>query len=426
MKIILFIFSSLLLWSCSSSDDDVQSPVQPQEEQPATDGGHVDASVIELSAVQKQAVDKNNDFAFSFFRTVSTSAENMVKSVFMSPLSLTYALGMLNAGATGQTSAEITSMLGFGQDGRESVNALCRQLIEQAPAVDSSVTLHLADLVASDKYLTLASQYRQAVLENYHAEAVSLDFSSAASVKYINDWCSKHTEGMIPSIVEDLSNTKLALLNAVYFKAPWSGKFDVAETRQEPFHKEDGTQAQLPMMHRVGPAYLANGDGYTTLGLPYGNGKNWTMYVLLPDEGKSIDDVIASLDGTSWNKTLQAASIAAIDVDVKLPRFKAENTFSLNGILQQMGATSMFMSRNELVDMTEERANLSVSSVLQKSAIEVTEEGTEASAVTVVHMYATSGNSDDAMPIFHATRPFVYLIQEKTSGAVFFIGVFRG
>lgn len=424
MKRLLFAISFLLLWSCGDGDDEMaeEQPQDNQKEETAQQGNE-DAPAISLSAAQKQAVENNNDFAFNFFRAVSSDKVNKEKGVVVSPLSLTYALGMLNMGATGQTSNEITAMLGFAKEGSDGINALCRQLIEQAPAVDEAVLLKLADMVATDSMVPLASKYQQDVEQNYQAKSVSLDFSSPDAVKYINDWCCQQTEGKIPSIVEDLSGTQLALLNAVYFSAPWSGKFNSAETREEKFTKENGTQVMLPMMHREGPAFYEQGDVYTTLGLPYGNGKNWTMFVLLPNEGKSVADVIASLNSGSWKRTTEKIALGGIYIDVKLPRFKTETSMNLNQTLAQMGATSMFVPRGELANMTKDGQDLSVGSVIQRSTIEVSEEGTEAAAITVIRMEQSSADGDAKLS-FHATRPFIYLIQEQTSGAIFFIGSF--
>ena len=431
MKKVLFTISALLmLWSCSN-EEETSVPLQPQEEQgepqvPGNEDAEEKAPAITLTAAQKQAVENNNDFAFNFFRSVCSSAENEGKGLLVSPISLTYALGMLNMGATGQTSNEITTILGFSNEGREGINELCKKLIEQAPVVDEAVQLRLADMVVADKTVPLSSQYQQDVEQIYLAKTASLDFSSPDAVKYINDWCSQQTEGKIPSIVENLDGTLLALLNAVYFKAPWSGKFDAAETRNEQFTKEDGSQVALPMMHREGPAFYQHGNTYTTLGLPYGNGKNWTMFVLLPNEGKSIADVITSLNSNAWKENIRIAAYGGIDIDVKLPRFKAEYDVNLKQVLKQMGAPSMFEPRGELTKLTENGENLAVGDVRQKSTIEVTEDGTEAAAITVIQMSLATGDDSSFKPVFHATHPFVYLIQENTSGAIFFIGAFMG
>ena len=278
MKTRPFMLASLMLAAvaltgCGSDDVLAVVPEEPQVEEP-TEQQHpeepteepVVSHIVELTAAQKTAVQKNNEFAFNFFRAINQSPDLKGKSFMVSPLSLTYALGMANAGATGQTSEEITQLLGFGADDKEAVNELCKQLIEEMPKVDEKVTLSVADFLAADKSVTLMEQYRQTLADWYDAEVASLDFASPSSVEYVNNWCREHTGGLIPKLADQL-NGPMVLLNAVYFKAPWRDKFDPAETRDETFTREDGTTLTLPMMHRDDATiyYPNESDPYTVL-----------------------------------------------------------------------------------------------------------------------------------------------------------------
>lgn len=448
---ISFLLSGMMLTGCGSDDELTKTPEQ-QQPGGTTDGnedkgqngnqngddnnnnpgedpntGGVETFGINLTGEQKSAVANNNDFAFNFFRAVSQTDELKGKSTIMSPLSVTYALGMVNAGATGQTASEITTMLGFTGSSVQSVNALCQELIEQAPKVDESVELSIANCMAIDQSLQLKKQFQQDITDCYDAEVAWLDFKSADAVKHINDWCNQHTKGMIPSIVNELRGV-LASLNAVYFKGSWSGKFDPAKTANETFTQENGNSQMLPVMNRLDATYYTQADIYDAIGLPYGNGKNWNMYVLLPHEGKTIADVLAQLNTASWTKTLKRLRDATL-VDVKLPRFKADSDMELNEVLKQLGAPSMFLARKEFGNISENYDDLFVSLVKQKAAIEVSEAGTEASAVTIVAMEVADDGDDTGgtpTPKFYATRPFIYLIQEATSGAIFFIGTYQG
>lgn len=438
MKKVFFSLLLLLLAAGCSSDDEVV--VLQQEEETNTEGqndegqdtdgqNHQDEVGLLLSVsltdAQRNAVQKNNDFAFRLFRTAVDTEGQTGRSMLLSPLSLTYALGMLNVGATGLTCEEITTLLGFGRGEQQAINDLCKQLIGQIPALDKSVTLHLADVVAADKSLQLKKQYRQDVADYYYAEVASLDFGSRQAIDYINVWCKEKTEGMIPMLVDTLYG-RIALLNAVYFNAPWTVNFDKKDTRQEPFTLEDGRQTNVPMMHLNSSARYAANDTYAVLGLPFGRGGNWHLFVLLPNEGRSVDDVLSTLDSNSWNETLYMAGYSK-EVDVKLPRFKAESYLKMEETLQEMGCSSMFFSKNELPRISENAEDLYVNLVRQRTFLEVSEEGAEASAVTVIGMGTSSGRTEpEEKHIFHATRPFVYMIQERTSGAIFFIGQYCG
>lgn len=451
---VCFVLLSAIALTACGGDDDLTSNVTPQnptEDNNTSGGGQNgdnngqnddnngqdndnnpsgDFRVINLSEAQKNAVDKNNDFAFNFFRQISEVNGLEGHSFICSPLSATYALGMLNTGGQGKTSEEITAMLGFTDGSKQDVNDLCKLLIEQAPQVDQKATLKLADCVVTRQDVTLADTYQKEVKDYYQGELFSKDFSLPSTLSFINDWCSKHTEGMIPKIIDNLDpNSKLVLMNAIYFKAPWSGKFDEKETRSEEFTKEDGGKLNLAMMHREGAAFYQTNSLYATLGLPYGNGTNWVMYVLLPNEGHTVSEVAKSLTNSSWNQNRPVVSQYGPDVDVKLPKFKIESDISLNGILSSMGAATMFNpSLADFTPMTVGGTPLWVSMVRQKAAIEVAEEGTEASAVTIVGLdTADIGGTDTTeIPKFYATRPFIYIIQEASSKAVFFIGAYFG
>jgi serpin B len=443
-KVIYYVIAATLvampLTGCNSDEEIVKEPenanLPDEEKEPIKEEQENAVRSIHLTDVQKQAVSRNNDFAFNFYRAMSQTEELKSKSNIVSPLSLTYVLGMLNAGATGQTGSEILKLLGFGEGDSQTVNELCKELIDNAPGVDNAVTLRLANLVAtaSNHSFTLADDYSQTVKGYYDCEATSLDFNSQTAVDYINGWCKEKTEGMIPSIVskKEIESAVLALLNAVYFKAPWTNPFNKEETRDMSFTRENGEKQNLPMMHRDNALFYAPGDIFKTLGLSYGSGKNWTMYILLPNEGKTVNDVLSSLSAKMWAEYTYAASMFSESglttmVDVLLPRFKTENSSNLNDVIAGMGAPSMFLPRQEFSRISPTAKDFFVSLVKQNAAIEVTEEGSEAAAVTAAIICTALGDEGGSyMPEFHADHPFVYLIQEASSGAIFFIGTYHG
>lgn len=453
-----FIFAMAFVLSvgmtgCSSDEVTVEEPevVRPDDNKTAQDAGKnndnpngdttdpntgsVVVRSISLTDSQKEAVIRNNDFTFNFYRALSKTEGLKGKSNVVSPLSLTYVLGMLNAGATGQTSCEILKLLGYGNNDSQALNDLCKELIDNAPIVDESVKLRLADLVAtaSNQSITLADDYSKTVKDYYDGEAVSLDFTSQSAVDFINGWCSEKTEGMIPSIVskDNLVASLLVLLNTVYFNAPWTHPFDKAETKDMEFTREDGVKVTLPMMHRENAVYLGSENACQVLGLSYGEGQRWTMYILLPYEGKTVDDVLAGLSAKRLERFAESTSKfvengKSTAVDVLLPRFKSESSNLLNEMIAGMGAPSMFKPMNEFTGMSPQAKDLFVGLIKQNAAIEVSEAGTEAAAATIVTMLTSDGIHTGSVPTFHADHPFVYLIQEASSGAVFFIGTYQG
>jgi serpin B len=343
---------------------------------------------------------------------------------------------MLNDGAAGNTAKEITSVIGFGEGKTQAVNEFCKKLIEEAPKTDPSVTLEIANIVIGNDYrhVGFEPQYEWDMQDYYRAEITNLDFSQKTeTLAEVNGWCNDKTHGMIPEILKESelkANALLLLMNAIYFKATWTEKFDPADTRDNTFTTEGGQTLSLPMMHRKALAQYSENDFCTMLNLPYGSGDKWSMKVLLPREGKTVDDVIASLNAESWQQ-LRYSGWGPI-VDIEIPRFKT--TFETNLIepLSALGAPTMFMpSVAEFPNICSNyKKDIYVFLMKQKAAIEVDEEGTKASAVTVAGLVDSAGGPwgiEKPMNVdFHANRPFVYVIQEASSGVIFFLGTYRG
>ena len=390
---------------------------------------------IVLTQEQRAFVGKNTDFSFNLFRSISQMPAGK-KSSIISPISVTYVLGMLNDGAAGNTAKEISSVVGFGEGKTQAVNDFCKKLIDEAPKTDPSVTLEIANIVIGNDYrhVDFEPPYVRDMQDYYRAEITNLDFSQKTeTLAEVNGWCNDKTHGMIPEILNESelkTNALLLLMNAIYFKATWTEKFDPADTRDKTFTTADGKTQSLPMMHRKALAQYSENDVCTMLNLPYGSGDKWSMKVLLPREGKTVDDVIATLNAESW-EALRFSGWNPV-VDIEIPRFKTSFETDLIEPLSAMGAPTMFLPNSaEFPNICSNfKQGLYVGLMKQKAAIEVDEEGTKASAVTVAEIEKTAyGPWDIEKPMnidFHANRPFVYVIQEASSGVIFFLGTYRG
>lgn len=375
--------------------------------------------MVRMTEDQLSAVSSNNDFSLRMFKEVAASGEG---SVLVSPLSATYALGMLANGAQGDTRREIVGGLGFGTEDVKDVNAICQQLMTDAPWLDKSATIDIANAVVVNQKHQLRTDFKKTVRQHYDALVENKDFGSPATLSFINNWAKEKTKGMIPKVLNAVDPMAVTyLMNAVYFKGIWASKFDKARTQKESFVTENGVRRQLPMM-RQESQYRANvNDTYKTVILPYGNG-SFNMVVLLPQEDKTVNDVLAGLSAKTWRENME--SCLEMDVDLKLPRFTTTCQSVLNKPLSNMGMRRMFNSQQAdfgaLCD-----GQTAVSEVLQSAKIELDEEGTRAAAVTAVVVMMTSAGLPDLME-FHADHPFVYAITESSTGAIFFMGVYRG
>lgn len=375
---------------------------------------------VKLTKEQKAFIQQNNDFSFKLYRAFCEAAPS--QNDLLSPISITYILGMLNDGAQGVTAREISDALGFGDNAAVVINEYCRALIEQAPAADPSVTLQLANIVAADNGIRMEDSFVQDMHDYYDAEVVSLCFSDSSGSDYLNEWCKKNSGGMIPKIADEIDpTTVMALLNAVYFKATWTEKFDVVNTHNDTFYKENDETVSLPMMWRKAQALYGSNDVYSQLCLPFGSGSAWEMYILLPNKDKTVNDVIKSISNNTW-----WCSTDSYLVDIMIPRFSTVSDLELNEAISKIGVPSIFDPKKADLSGISKNGHLFVNKIKQKATIEVDEQGTKTTAVSVADLALTSTGKSTREIEFHCNRPFVYLIRESSSGAIFFIGTFRG
>ena len=381
---------------------------------------------ITLTEEQKQMRNNNNEFACRLFRTINQQQEEP-GSAIVSPISVTYLLGMLNAGADGETRDQIMDVLGLGND-PAAINAYCKKMIDEAPYVDPSVTLKIANCIYANSAMgiSLYPQYKSDMHQYYNAEVAALDFTQSSSLSIINDWCKSHTEGMIPTILDKVNEyAAMYLLNAIYYKATWTEKFDPNDTRDMDFTLANGTTANHKMMHRKALAAYGQNNVFQTLCLPYGSG-GYAMFVLLPNEGKTVDDVIQSLSAEGMEN--QFYRMDSHEVDILMPRFTTSSETKLEQVLSSMGMPLAFDPFYAQFPNMAQGHSLYVSMMKQKACIEVNEEGTKAAAVTIAEMgYATAPGPRQYEKVdFHATRPFVYYIMEMSTHSVFFMGTYLG
>lgn len=389
------------------------------EDEPVTPNIKYNPGTIKLTTAQQAQVENSNEFAWKFFKEVSKGEQ---QDVFVSPLSVTYALGMLSNGAVGDTQKEILEGLEFRSGKVDDINSLCHQLMIESPKLDKSTKVSMANAVVANKNKPLQPDFKNVVEKQYQALVTNQDFSSPATLSFINQWASDHTQGMVPKILERINPDGVSyLLNALYFKGIWYRQFDKKHTKKEAFTKADGTKSQVQMMHQKERFFAAENDNYQTVVLPYGNG-SYEMVVLLPREGKELSSLLQTMDAKKWKDNLK--NTYSSKVDLKLPRFTSAYNRELNDVLKLLGMNAMFdSSKANLTKMS--AVSTFVSMVLQKAKIEVDEEGSKAAAVTVVDTAPTAVAPSKPI-LFHANRPFMYAIVEHSTGTIFFMGTYQG
>ena len=415
----IFTFVTLLFAGCDSDNS----------QYPTGSDGPINSDIVlelpssmELTPAELKLVNCSNGFTFDLFSKLCETKGN--SSVVSSPLSVTYALGMLNNGAKGNTQKQINDALGFGDSGADSINAFCYKLINTAPVLDSLTKILLANTIFVNKNETLKELFVRKANLYYKADAKSRDFSDANTLNEINQWASDNTEQLIQKVLKEDEYSPLAvsyLLNAIYFKGTWAYKFDKNKTVDESFFLAggQGSVKSIPMMQMTSIFDYAQNDEYEALCLPYGNG-SFRMTILLPviSQGQNGYDVPTVPSLETWNQLNQ--SMRKTDYTVKLPRFETDSEANLIPIMESLGMTDAFESGTaDFSDFCETADGVYINLLKQVAKIKVDEEGSEAAAVTVIGIWKS-------YTTFNANRPFIYVISDTVTGSIFFIGRYTG
>ncbi len=418
--------------SCSKSDSEDIVNEEVTDNEPLSNENN-EFKPIDLTRAEQELVTANNDFAFNLFRKAGPRMTNGAagpcftepnKSTILSPISITYALGMLNNGAAGETQAQINKVLGFGETGADGINAFCKKMLTEAPKLDKLTKVMIANTIYMNQGYQLKPDFVTKAKDYYDAEPESRNFADGKTMDVINQWASDHTEKMIDKVLDndEFDPTAVSyLLNAIYFKGAWAEKFDKANTKDEAFTNENNQEVQVPMMHQEHEFNYTEDEDCQALCLPYGNNA-YRMTILLPKAGRTVYSLAQKLTTQTWQRYQWMGTAI---VDVKLPRFESKTNMDLKSVMMALGMPNAFS------DYLAEfpyfcNASTYIGLMKQVARIKLSEEGTEAAAVTVIGMYEKAMPQEPKHVNFHATHPFIYIISEQSTGAIFFIGQYMG
>lgn len=349
-------------------------------------------------------------FAAELFKTNYSAG----KTALVSPLSVLTALALVQNGAEGETLAQLEQALG-GLD-RDILNEYMRAYCDFLTESDE---LKIANSVWTDSSAEAKQAFLQKAVNSYSAQIFSAPLSSKKTVSSINSWVKNNTDGMIPKIIDKPNpNTVMMLINAIAFDAKWENPYTSNDIEKLEFTSYSGKAKKTEFMCSTESIYLKDSDAVGFM-KPYKGGR-FAFAALLPNEDVSIDDYIASLSGEKLMRILSSAQ-RDTEVDVKMPKFKAEYSTELIDTLKKMGVNDAFEPGvADFSSLMENRDGAYISTVLHKTFIEVDEEGTRAAAATLV------GVAEMCLVIsnpVHLTRPFVYMIVDTETNLPLFIGV---
>ena len=400
-KYLFFIITSLLAfvyWQCSNP---ISSPFQITKN---------------ISSADKQLVKSAELFGLNLFKQVNQSAGDT--NIFISPLSVSTALGMVLNGANGKTYDEIKSTLELPGNTQDEINQSYQNLNNLLTQIDPKVIFESANSIWYRQGVSFEQSFLDINKTYFDAEIQALNFADPSAVNTINNWVSEKTKQKIIGIIDRIpQDAVMYLINAIYFKGTWFYKFDSTATEDDNFYITPGNSVICKMMDQKNKFDYYQADNYQAIKLPYGNG-DFEMLVILPSSGTDINSLINQMDDSYWNNLL--AKMDSAEVNLWLPKFKIEYSITLNDALKAMGMISAFDDA-DFSKMRPEK-DLFISRVLHKTYVKVDEEGTEAAGVTAVEFTRSSvspGNNEVYMKI---NRPFIFAIRENTSGAILFIG----
>ncbi len=377
-----------------------------------------------LTDAEERTIEASNRFGFRLLAELDSAAPG--ENHFISPLSASMALGMAMNGADGRTFEAMRSTLGFSDGDLAAVNESYAGLIELLQDLDPRVEFLLANSVWLQPEWPFLPGYVDRVGEAFGARVENVDFRDPSTADAINDWVSEGTDGEIEEFVTPgmLDQLVALLANTVYFEGQWSDRFDESDTEPADFRLADGSTVTVPMMSQeMEGVARARGEGYRAADLPYG-GEAFSMTVVLPAEGTSLDSLVAAMDADEWRALVDGLGEGG-EARVEMPRFELEYEARLDSALAEMGMGPAFSTDSADFSRMAETPPctadtpvcLYIDWVKQKSYVRVDEEGTEAAAATGVGAGLVSAPTP-----FRVDRPFLFAIRERLSGTVLFVG----
>ena len=381
-------------------------PVDGPDDQAADETPATAASVAAL-------IEANTAFALDLFGALRKREGNLC----LSPYSISTALAMTHGGARNETARQMAEVLNFA--GHEEIDRAYGALLEsdRTASAGPGCRLCLANALWGQEGYGFLDDFLSLQNRCYGAGLRTVDFANACGEarKTINLWVENRTEQKIKELLQETDldrSTALVLTNAIYFKGEWARRFDASQTRERPFLIDSDHKVMAPTMSQRGSYPMAHETGVRLLELPYEQDR-LSMLILLPGDESTLGELERSLTRPNLNRWI--ARLREETISVSVPRFNVKARFDLAGTLSQMGMTDAFSSaKADFSGMTGKR-DLFISAVIHQACAEVTEEGTEAAAATAVVMKRGFAH-------FDVNRPFVFLIRDRQSGSILFMG----
>jgi serine protease inhibitor len=371
-------------------------------------------------SVTAAVVESSNQFGFDLYGALRPQPGNL----FFSPFSVSTALTMTYAGASGITATEMAAVLHLDPSDEgihSSYSTLLRGL--EWNSGEDPYQLNIVNRLWAKRTAEFLDPFLRALSDGYDAGAEEVPFESDPNraARTINAWVDKSTNGRIKSLVSPEmvdEDTRLILTNAIYFKGLWESPFESVGTKQEPFKSDAASTVTVPMMTRRSQYSIAGPPDLSILRIPYKD-SDLAMLILLPDSTEGLARLETQLSVSQLDSWL--AELKQEQVEVHLPRFRMEWQASLNETLIDLGMPTAFGGLADFSAMNGQQ-DIYLSLVSHKAFVDVTETGTEAAAATSAWGKTKGLHRDGGMAIFRADHPFIFLIRDEATGVILFLG----
>lgn len=367
--------------------------------------------MAQTPTINPKFTEAGNRFAFKLFADVAGREPG--KNQFISPYSVSMALGMVYNGAAGQTQqamAQALELSAFTPTFINSENLRLKTRLESS----KEAQLSIANSLWVNQNYKLKPAFTLRNRTYYKAELTNLDFASPSAAPRINGWVKDKTKGKIDQIVDDVDPQDVAvLINAIYFKGTWVTTFDASKTQDKPFYLSSGALKATPLMQQSGEYRYLETPDLQLLRLPYKG--NQAMYVFLPKS--SLEGFLPNITADNW--TRWKGQMQNREGRIEFPRFRMEYKINLNSTLGALGMGVAFTGKADFSGIADKPTF--ISEVAHKTFVDVNEEGTEAAAVTGVTVRATAVPNDPPFE-FIADHPFFFLIRDEVTGTILFMG----
>ncbi len=413
MRYFGYVILSGLLFSMSSCSSD-------------SEGGYIEPKAyvpIELSSGEQAITECQTEFSFKFFKEALKKDERESRhNTVVSPLSAYLCLSMLSNGASPEARAEMLEVLAPGFVDLTQLNDFNKKLLNGLVSIDNSTKLSFANSFWFDKKISVNKDFKSVLKNYYNAPSENIDFSSGSFRNRINSWLSDATKGMLKEAIPNYVKPQCYFIaNSLYFKGQWLFEFNESGSRESFFRNWDGSNSKVMMM-RQGPEQFdyVEGEGVKVLKIMYGN-TAYSIQIILPDNNVTMKRFVEGIDQEKWKQLKDNYSQEWVYLE--LPRFEMNGDYDIADLLQAMGLDKVFRG-GALSNMSSDIPGSVIPVARQSIVLSVSESGTKAAVETSVSggVTAPPPSTFENPYKFIVDRPFLFVIEEKSTGAILFMG----